>query len=64
MEHRRDILFISQTHIKSSFPGQNGCHCADDIFRCIFVNEKLCILIKISLKIVPTGPIENNLALV
>ena len=27
-------------------PGQNGCHFADDIFRYIFVNEKLCILIK------------------
>ena len=28
-------------------PGQNGHHFADDIFRCIFVDEKLCILIKI-----------------
>ena len=26
-------------------PGQNSCHFADNIFRCIFVNEKLCILI-------------------
>ena len=37
---------------------------ADDIFRCIFVNEKFCILIKISLKIVPKGLIDNNAALV
>ena len=36
----------------------------DDIFTCIFVNEKLCILIKISLKFVPKGPIYNNPALV
>ena len=37
---------------------------ADDIFRCIFVTEKFSILIKISLKFVPYGPIDNNLALV
>ena len=40
--------------------GQNGRHFADDIFRRIFMNEKLCILIKISLKFVPKGPIDNN----
>ena len=33
---------------------------ADAIFRCIFVNEKLSNLIKISLKFVPKGPIDNN----
>ena len=37
---------------------------ADDIFRCIFVNEKLYILIKISLKFVLKGQIDNNSALV
>ena len=31
---------------------------------CIFVNEKFCILIKIALKSVPKGPIDNKLALV
>ena len=35
-------------------PGQNDRHFADDIFWYIFVNENLCILIEISLKIVPT----------
>ena len=30
----------------------------------IFVNEKLCILIKISLKFVPKGPIDKNPVLV
>ena len=39
-------------------------HFSDDVFRCIFVNEKFCILIKISLKFVPKGPIVNNPALV
>ena len=29
-----------------------------------FVNVKVCILIKISLKFVPKGPIDNNLVLV
>ena len=28
------------------------------------MNDKFCILIKISLKFVPRGPIDNNLALV
>ena len=37
---------------------------ADDIFKCIFFNEKFCILIKISVKFVPKGPIDNNPALV
>ena len=48
----------------SSLPGQNGCHLAEDVFRCIFVNEKFCISIKISLKFLPKGPIDNNWALV
>ena len=37
---------------------------ADDIFRWMFVNEKFCSLIRISLKFVPKGPIDNNPALV
>ena len=50
--------------LNSSLLGQNGRHFADDIFRCVFVNEKFCILIKISLNFVPKGPIDNNHALV
>ena len=42
----------------------HGRHFADHIFRCIFVNEKFCILIKISLKFVRKGPIDNGPALV
>ena len=37
---------------------------ADNIFKCIFLNETFCNLIKISLKFVPRGPIDNNPALV
>ena len=44
--------------------GEDGHHLADDIFKCIFVNEKFCISIKISLNFVPKGPIDNNAALV
>ena len=42
---------------------QNGRHFADDIFKCIFLNENVWISIKISLKFVPEGPI-NNITLV
>ena len=37
---------------------------ADDIFKCIFLNEKFCIVIWISLKFVPKGPIDNKWSLV
>ena len=45
-------------------PEQNGRQFADDIFRCIFANENLSILIKISQNLVPQGPMDNNPALV
>ena len=32
---------------------------ADDVFNCIFLNEKFCLSIKISLKFVPKGLIDN-----
>ena len=37
---------------------------ADNIFKCIFFNENVRIAIKISLKFVPKGPIDNKSALV
>ena len=37
---------------------------ADDIFKCIFVNENDRIPFQISLKFVPDSPIDNNAALV
>ena len=45
-------------------PRQNGPHFADDTFKRIFVNETFRISIKISLKFVPKGPINNIPALV
>ena len=44
------------------FPGQNGRHFADDIFKRIFLNENVRISIQFSLKFVPTGPIDNKSA--
>ena len=44
--------------------GQNGRHFSDDIFKCIFMNEKSVILIEIQQKFVPADPIDNNPALV
>ena len=61
------ILSVSErgrAKVNSSSPGQNGHHLADDTFRSILLNEKLCILINISLKFVPKGPIDNLRALV
>ena len=67
--------FIVKSLDKSSFStlrkrllthpgGQNDRHFADDIFRCIFMNERFCILIKNSLKFVLKGQIDNNPALI
>ena len=52
------------TWTNSSSPEQNGRHFADDMFKRIFLNENVRIAIKISLTIVPRGPIENKSALV
>ena len=41
--------------LKRISPGQNGRHFADDLFRCIFANEKFCISIRILFKFVPKG---------
>ena len=45
-------------------PRQNGRHFPDNIFKCIFLNEDEWILIKISLKFVPKGQINNKRALI
>ena len=37
---------------------------ADDIFKCIFLNENDTIPVQISLKFVPVGQIDNNPVLV
>ena len=42
----------------------NGRHFPDNIFKCIFLNENALVSIKISLKFVPKGEINNIPALV
>ena len=44
-------------------PRQNVRHFADNIFKCIFLNENGWLLIEISLKFVPKGPVNNIPAL-
>ena len=70
-KEKKDIYFAHSHYqvcphedMNSSPLGQNGRHFADDVFRCIFVNEKFYTLIKISLKFVLKGPIDNNPAFV
>ena len=58
------VLSYNKPLLNSSPPRQNGRHFADDTFKCNFVNEIFGILIKISLKFVPKGPIDNDPALV
>ena len=43
---------------------QNGRHFTDDTFKCVSLNENIWIVISISLKFVPKGPINNIPALV
>ena len=43
---------------------QNGCKFPDDIFKCIFLDENVWILLNISLKFVTKVQIKNILALV
>ena len=45
-------------------PRQMAAIFLDDIFKCIFLNENVLITIKISLKFVPKGQINNIPALV
>ena len=44
-------------------PRQDGCHFPDDLFKWIFFNECVWISIKISLKFVAKGPVNNIPAL-
>ena len=50
--------------LNSPRPGQNDRHFVDDIFKCIFTNRRFWISIRIPLKFVPRGPLDNTSALV
>ena len=52
--------YFDESSFNKLTPRQNGGrHFADDIFKCIFVNENIWISIGISLKFVPRGLINN-----
>ena len=50
--------------LNTLWPRQSGRHFADDILKCTFLNENVSIAIKISLKFVPKGPVNNISVLV
>ena len=52
-------LYVVSDVLNTLRPRQNGRHLADDIFKCIFMNENAWIPIKISMEFVLKGPINN-----
>ena len=65
--HLKNVIWVILSRgrwINPLRPRENGRHFADDTFKCIFLNEDVRISIKISLKFVPKGPINNIPALV
>ena len=41
-------------------PIQNDRHYADNIYKCIFLNKNVLILLQYSLKFIPCGSNKNN----
>ena len=59
-----NLLDYIMAHIFNTLgPRQNGRHVVDDIFKCPFYHENFWISIKISMKFVPKGLINNIPAL-
>ena len=58
------LVKMGQSPVNTLRPKQNGRHFADDILKCIFLNENVWIPNNISLKFVPKGLINNTPALV
>ena len=58
------VILCKPLYVNTLRPRQNGRHFPDDIFKCIFVDDDAQISIKISLKFVPKGLINNIPALV
>ena len=55
------VYFIWRSHFAFNTlrPRHKGRHFTDDVFKCIFFNENVWIALKISLKFVSKGPINN-----
>ena len=58
------VLILYEEGFNTLRQKQNGRHFADDIFKCIFLNENRWVSINISLKFVLKGRINNIPALV
>ena len=61
---RHDRHLRSRIVVNILRPRQNWRHFADDIFKCVFLNENVWFPINISLKFVPRGQINKIPALV
>ena len=59
MTNKIDIYIWWWSILNTLRPRQDGRRFPDDIFKCIFVNENVCILLQISLKFVPKVRIHN-----
>ena len=57
-------ICVYKMQVNTLRPRQNGRHFPDGIFKYTFLNENVWISIKISLKFVPKGPINNIPSLV
>ena len=55
---------VASHYLNTLRPRQKGRHFADNIFKCIFFSGYVWISLKISLRFVPNGPINNIPALV
>ena len=64
IQFRRPMIQYRNTSFNTLRPRQNDRNFADDTFKRIFLNENVGISIKLSLKFVPKGPINNIPALV
>ena len=65
--HQQHCYWVIKFHhqwVNTLRPRQNGRYFADDTFKLIFFNENVAISIKISLKFIPKGPINNIPAMV
>ena len=54
-----EITLLGGQWVNTLRPRQDGRHFANVVFKCIFLNENVWILIKISLKFDPKGLIDN-----
>ena len=59
-----ETIVMETSRLNTLRLSQNGRHFPNNIFKCIFLNENVLIWIKISLKFVPKGQINDIAVLV